>query len=274
MSNPELTNEEIFQRLLNDQSEDAWWSNIQLLRQRPTQETFDQCVHYLASDNAVARTMAIDVLAQLGSSPRPFYEATVKLIFDLLPEEAEESVIYSALHALGHNNQSFQTEEIKALLPFLDSSSDDIRHALVAALSGVDHDDAIEMLITLSTDPVPETRDWATFGLGTRIERNNERIVEALWQRIDDPSQDTSHEAVVGLARRNDPRVRDVIEKALIDDNYGTLIFDAIELLNDQSLLPYLERSLESVKGDTGINGGWVLALEGCIERLKENVKK
>lgn len=269
MSRENWTNEKVFFRLVNNKSDRTYWANIKELSSRPNKEVFDQCVEFIKSEEAKKRVIAINVMAQLGVRPRPFYRETIQILFELLVNENNEKVIWSSLYALGHNNEEFKETEISPLTKFRDHKSPEIRHALVSALLRVNNKIAIDTLIHLSNDSDSATRDWATFGLGTQIERNIKKIREALWLRVNDSCQDAKLEAIVGLAKRRDTRVTEIIIRELTEGEYGTLLFEAIEELNDKSFLPYLEKNLVDEKKDDGINSGWLDALEGCIEKLK-----
>ena len=59
------------------------------------------------------------------------------------------------------------------------------------------------MLLMLDDD---EIRDLATFGLGTQLNDDSAEIRDALAARLTDEHVDTRHEALIGLARRRDPR--------------------------------------------------------------------
>lgn len=106
---------------------------------------------------------------------------------------------------------------------------------------GIDNINAIETLIKLSSDKLSHIRNWATFGLGTQIERNNKTIREALWARVNDKHQETKLEAIVGLAKRKDKRVNDIIKREIIGGEYGILLFEAIIETQNKEFLPLLK---------------------------------
>lgn len=269
MSRKTWTNEKLFYRLANNKTDRTYWDNIRTLRSRPSNETFEQCREYLKSTDAKKRTIGVDVMAQLGTRPRPFYKETIRLLFELLDSETNEKAIWSTLYALSHNNEELGEAEASLLTKFKDHLNSDIRHALVMALLTLDNKVAIDTLIHLSKDSVSATRNWATFGLGTQIDRNNQSIRDALWQRVTDADLDTKLEAILGLAKRRDARVWELIQRELSAGELGSQLFDAIEELNDKSFLPYLEKGLDEVKKGNGINSGWQGVLEDHIEKLR-----
>ena len=111
-------------------------------------------------------------------------------------------------------------------------------------------------------------RNWATFGLGTQIERNNKNIRETLWNRVNDKHQETKLEAIVGLAKRKDNRVNEIIKREIIDGEYGTLLFEAILEIKDKEFLPLLKQNLKNIKDDKNINPEWEKDLKNCINEL------
>lgn len=109
-------------------------------------------------------------------------------------------------------------------------------------------------MIDLSDDKVASIRNWATFGIGSQIETDNDKIRKALWNRTSDKNQDTKLEAIVGLANRNDIKVKGIIKQELISGEFGTLLFEAIELLDCVELIPLLKDNLNSGKSDSNVN--------------------
>jgi len=95
---------------------------------------------------------------------------------------------------------------IPALHALRDHPDEDVRYAVVFGLLGQDDDLAVETLVELSRDSDADVRDWATFGLGTQIERDDAQIREALVGRLDDLDDDRRGEALRGLAARGDAR--------------------------------------------------------------------
>jgi hypothetical protein len=110
-------------------------------------------------------------------------------------------------------------------------------------------------------------RCWATFGLGSLLDVDGERVGRALGRRLDDPEGDAAGEALIGLARRRDRSIRAKVRALLETENVGTLIVEAAGQLADSSLVP----SLEPLKGSGWAKDdppGWLLdeALTACRE--------
>ncbi len=270
MSRKNWTEEKLFFRLVNNKSDKTYWDNIRELRSRATANIFNACVKLIKSSRTKERIIGIDILAQLGVTPRPFFKESRKLFFDILKKEKDPKALLSLLYAIGHNNEKLKAYEIALLVSFKDNADEGVRKGLVFALFTVDNKLAITTLINLTTDKVSQIRDWATFGIGTQIERDNKIIREALWLRVDDKHEYTKFEAIVGLAKRKDKRIKEIIERELLNENHGSLLFEAIEALNDKYFLPLLKKQIVKAKKSDNNNPEWVKDLKNCIIRLKE----
>lgn len=270
MSRKNWTDEKLFFRILNNKSDKTYWDNIRELRSRTNANIFNACVKLIKSSKPKDRIIGIDILAQLGLTPRPFFKESRKLFFDILKKEKDPKALLSVLYAIGHNNEKLKSNEIALLVSFKDNVDEGVREGLVSALLSVDNKLAIDTLIHLTTDKVSHIRDWATFGIGTQIERDNKLIRQALWSRVHDKHQDTRFEAIVGLAKRKDKRIKEIIEKELLTENYGSLLFEAIEELNDKGFIPLLKKHLGKAKKSDNNNPEWVKKLTNCINRLNE----
>lgn len=269
MSRKNWTDEKLFFRLVNNKSDKTYWDNIRELRSRPNTNVFKTCIKLTKSSNPKERIIGLDTLAQLGLPPRPFYKESKKIFFDILRKEKNPKVLCSSLYAIGHNNGKLEPDEIEALVSFKQNADEGVREGLVHALLSVDNKLAVNTLIDLTTDKISSIRDWATFGIGTQIERDNKSIREALWARIKDKHQDTKLEAVVGLAKRKDQRVKEIIKAELFNGEHGTLLFDAIDELKDKDFLPLLKNNLQSAKMEKEISSDWIEDLRACINKLE-----
>jgi len=268
MSRSNWTDDKLLSRLCTNKSVKSRWDNIRVLRKRPSEELFFKCVELTKSKDPKIRSIGINILAQMGVTPRPFLKQTLKLYFELLNIESNPKVLMSLLYAIGHNNGKLNKTQIEKLCTFSDNDNNWVKEGLVSSLLGVDNLNAIETLIKLSTDKISHIRNWATFGIGTQIERDNKNIKEALWNRINDTHQETKLEAIVGLAKRKDSRVNEIIKQELLDGEYGTLLFEAIIETSDKQFLPLLRQNLKAIKEDTTINPEWKKDLKNCINEL------
>jgi len=271
MSREKWASEKIFNRLLNNKTQKTYWDNISELRKRPNQYVFEKAYEFAKSNTDKQKIIGIDILQQLGFDPRYNKTQTVELHFELLEKTQSNTVLKSLLHGIGHNNDELSDNHISKLIEFKDQTDIDVKHALISAISGVENPKAINVLIDFTKDKTSSIRNWATFGIGSLIESDNNDIRNALWNRINDNDFETKSEAIVGLANRKDQRIKDIIISELENGDYGSLLFEAILRLNDKDFLPLLNKNLKIAKNDKDdIKNGWVLALEGTIEELEK----
>ena len=268
MTRKQWTSEIIFTRLLNNKTQRTYWENIHELRKRPNKKVYNQAFKLANSKTEKEKIIGIYVLAQLGSSPRFQQEKTVNLYFKLLENEKSPKIISAILSSISHNNENLSDHQISKLIEFKNHTYSEVRLQTVLALSGLENHQAIITLIELSQDKFSDIRNWATFGLGTQIEVDSAEITEALWNRIKDEDQETKFEAIVGLANRSDSRIKEIIKRELINGEFGTLLFEAIETLNDNDFIPLLLKNLELSENDDRILDEWISDLKACINKL------
>ena len=271
MSRKNWTSEKIFTRLLNNKTQKTFWDNITELRKRPNKEVYNKAFRLTKSESEKRKIIGIYVLAQLGFNPRFQQDKTVELYFNLLENEKSPKVISAILSSISHNNENIKENQISKLIEYKNHSYSNVRFELTLAISCLENESAIKTLIELSNDKDSDIRNWAIFGLGTQIENDTEEIRTALWNRINDSNFETKSEAIVGLANRNDNRIKEVIISELKNGDYGSLLFEAILKLNDKAFLPLLNENLKIAENDSDdIKNGWNLALEETIKELKK----
>lgn len=268
------TDDKLFFRLLNNKSDRTYWDNVRELRRRPTEHVYYRCIELTRSDNKNARIAGINVLAQLGVTPRPFYTPSVGRFFELLNTEKEPEVLMSLLYAIGHNNERLSKIQVHQLCELGDTDNNLIKEGLVSALLGIDNVRAIDTLINLSSDPLSHIRDWATFGLGSQVTRDNKKIRAALWKRVDDKHKDTRTEAIVGLALRNDLRIKEAIMRELLSEDYGALLFEAIIAIDCKECLPILLRHLKMERARNEADPEWIESIKNCVAELRKVPKR
>jgi HEAT repeat protein len=101
--------------------------------------------------------------------------------------------------------------------------------------------EAVRVLTGMLRDEDSDVRDWAAFALGTR-ENDTPELRDALARLLFDAAEDTAAEAAYALARRKDPRVLPVLERAFTQPAVGRHYFEAAAALADPALLPALTR--------------------------------
>jgi len=269
MSRKQWTDKKLLDRLLHNLSNKTYWDNVGELRSRPSQNLYEKCVQLAYSGNPKERRIAIDVLAQLGTTPRPHIIESIMLFFKILKQEKEPEVLQSLLFAIGHNNAELTVNQVKQLCTFKNTEDATIKNALVFSLLGVSSETAVDTLIHFSKDRSSHIRNWATFGLGTQIDSDTPVIREALWDRVTDKSVDAKFEAITGLAQRKDERIIEVIHKELNKESYPGLLFEAIVNLADKQFLPTLKKQYAKYRSDNSINPDWLENMKNCIANVE-----
>ncbi|SEW39148.1 HEAT repeat-containing protein [Chitinophaga sp. YR573] len=184
-----------------------------------------------------------------------------------LPDSKEPDVLLSFLQDISNNNENLSSEEITIIASLKDHENEDIREAVAQSLAGVEDEAAVNILIALTTDEDSSVRSWATFGLGNFDIPN---VTNVLWDRIDDEDEETRFEAISGLAKRKDARIKGIIARELSTGEFGSLLFEAIAELGDPDFLPSLELLLAQSSEDKTIDEVWLKHLKNCIDVLKE----
>jgi HEAT repeat protein len=163
--------------------------------------------------------------------------------------ETDENVCWSIAQAL---SQVHDPVAAPALVRLAGHPEGDVRALVARALPSSTSPEfqgdptVVSALIGLMTDDVDEVRDWATFALGTQLGDDSVQIRDALAQRLDDPYEDAQYEALVGLARRRDPRALPATAAALERDRVWQLAIESAEYLADPTLSGRLVELRES----------------------------
>lgn len=240
------------------------------LRKFVDEEMISECLKLIENGEEKSKILGIDILSQLGTERKLFAHKLLSSIFELIQKTENEKLISSCLYAIGHNNKSLTSLQIRNLSKFKNSKSKEIRYALVFSLLGKENNTAIDTLIYLANDRSPKVRDWSLFGLGTQIETDNLKIRETLYQHCFDKDDQAKQEAIKGLASRNDKRAYELISKELKSENFGSLLFDTILNIKDgQLFLPELKTIDNKAREDLDISTEWKADLINCIEILE-----
>jgi hypothetical protein len=268
---PTFSTEEIFIRLLKNKSKTNYWRYISELRQRRTLDIYQKAVGLTKLTDKNEKIIGINVLAQFGY-PRKHKTQTLKTYFDLLKKEKDINVISSTLYGIGHNNENLTDIQINLLCNYQYHKSATIRYSLIFALLGIENKNAINTLIKLSKDKDLDIRDWATFGIGSQIEADNLEIREALWERVTDTDKNTRDEAIAGLAKRKDQRVKEILKKELDEaDNFSSLTLEAIENFNDKEFIKLIEQKIQKNKTEQTVNEDWLKITLSILENNKND---
>ncbi|WAL64355.1 HEAT repeat domain-containing protein [Amycolatopsis cynarae] len=249
---------------VSDPESDEYWGLIRRLHDRTDRAVFDVALTAARSTEIRRRLVGLDALGQIGyAADRPFRAETLAALLAEAAQAADDRLIASAVTALGHLSDP---RARPGILRHAAHPSKEVRFAVAVALPGATDADApdadvVEALIRLTRDPDTQVRDWATFGLGTQLDADTPAVRAALTNRLDDPDGDTAGEALLGLARRHDPRALPRV-LAWLDDDPGNLIIEAAGELAAPECLPALLRLKDR---DDGGDNAWSAGLDEAI---------
>ena len=183
----------------------------------------------LDSDDPRRREVAAEVLGAILGLDAPPTDEIADLLIPRLEAEDDAAALESVVTALGN---TCDDRARAGVVKHADHPDENVRFAVATSLPAFDLDDAsMDALRRLSADADDDVRDWATFALA-ESDATDAATIEALAARTDDPDDDTRAEAILGLARRRDPRARALIDRELSKPVHGSLIEDAHSLLN------------------------------------------
>lgn len=78
MRRKDFTEEELLTRVFNSKSQKAYWLNVQELYRRGGERTFTRCYQLVKTGSDREKEMAVNILAQLGSSERPYLKQSMQ----------------------------------------------------------------------------------------------------------------------------------------------------------------------------------------------------
>lgn len=240
----------LFQRALNAKNENSYWRYVRELRSRGTIETFNSASELCLGSNSRSRQLGVDVLCQLGEGFL-FRNESLKILHKMLKIEKSPKVLDAILVGIGHSQKPEDTFGVWRISSFRNQRSEDVRQGVVFALLCRTDRISVSTMKHLSRDKSPMVRDWATFGLGTQIDLDTPGIRKALIERINDSDCNTRGEALLGLAKRKDSRVRPFLIQELDQEEVSSMVIEAATELGDKTLLPYIDQQIASADEDT-----------------------
>ena len=223
--------------------EDVAREAVAILHYRGTHLEFE-IARELASDRDPARrSLAADILGQLGWDERTCLEESVDILLNLL-DNSDSGVVAHAATALGFRNHPRAIPRLLRQLPDTDAR---VRLGVVHGLSTHNDLDAVGGLIRLTVDDDRDVRDWATFGLGSLTDVDTPELREALLARMSEDDDEIRGEALIGLARCHHPNALSLVRDELSRPFAGDWPIEAAELLANTSLYPTLQAVRESL---------------------------
>ena len=203
--------ERLFREAVVLRGDAARFKRITQLHTDATRATLGLAVKACRSDDPRERRAGADVLGQLGSvDGMRFWRESFPVLVRLLRKDEEPRVVQAAVIALGHlarQHRAGMSRAVGTLCALVNHRDVQVRHALAYALPNFGKG----------------VRNWACFGLGTLVTLDTPSLREALWNRVGDRHLDTHWEAVAGLAKRHDSRVRRRVLDALRSGMNGVL---------------------------------------------------
>ncbi|HXC37129.1 MAG TPA: HEAT repeat domain-containing protein [Candidatus Acidoferrales bacterium] len=268
--NDSRSNDELIQLVLTkdaDADNDEYWHPVWILQHR-LPEIIELVRKRVKIGDAKLRETAATILGQNGVKDKLAVNECVDLLLGMIRPESDDAVLSSIAHAIGHLHDP---RCIEALLSLEQHPNADVRYAVVHGLSGYDDLRAIKALIRLSADQDRDVRDWATFGIGSMIEKDIPEIREALLARLTEADDEIRGEALAGLAQRGETRIvatllqelkspPDVLRKWELIGITADSIIRSATTSGDEKWLPALEKMKTMGVGDS-------TAIQSAIER-------
>jgi HEAT repeat protein len=184
----------------------------------------------LSSANPDRREMGVKLIGAAALIDSTLRDVALPLLRPIL-SDARVGPLSAAIAQLAHLDDTHSRDEILAQAGHADSA---VRHAVAVALPSVGlNQAALAMLRELMLDDDDDVRDWATFGLAEQSEADDEATRNALLDRVEDDVYEIRVEAIVGLGRRQDERVRPYLMRELADPHHADLLDEAVDFLDN-----------------------------------------
>lgn len=240
---PEDLIDDLFAETLSgDYDSDPPWNAVRELRKLGSQAVFHRAADWCQSQDPLRRARGADILAQIGvgvGQPHGFPQESFAIISAMALRETEPLPLASAIHALGHLEDA---RAIEILVSQQSNQDADVRFAVASALGTFAKDPlAASALIQLAVDPDADVRDWATFAIGEFSGLDSPEVRGILLRNFSDPSDDVRYEAMVGLAKRRDPRVLSALIEALGQPDVSSATLEAASAMLGQTEVPEWE---------------------------------
>lgn len=241
------------------------WEAIAALQRRGSPAMLARVTSLCASPRSRRRAVGLSIAAQLAHREHGEFklhaeEATQQLLLRGL-SDPHHDVVRAAVGGLGHRPHGASVDALLKLASHADSR---MRWQVAVALGSYEEPEAISGLIRLAADASDEVRDWATFGLGTLRADDTPEIRAALRKNLNDPDPDVRGEALVGLARRGDDGIVEVLITQLTPDCH-VYELDAAEALADPRLVAPL-KALSAAPHASSWNAIWQARLDEALE--------
>jgi hypothetical protein len=168
---------------------------------------------------------------QARRDPRAAFGAGARMAADPVPGVA--SVGVALVGSAAEADRKLAPDALTILRGALARPEPGPRLAAVKAIPAVERTDSwVAEFIELSRDQNDDIRDWATFALASLTDDDGEAIRDALLARTEDPRYEARVEAIVGLVKRRDTRVRPLLDRELQDADHSEILDAAVDFLD------------------------------------------
>ncbi len=226
--------DELFAETLKGEYDDHEpWHAVHALRDIGSREVLEIASDWCQSNDPLQRARGADVLAQLGKTAdhpeNTFPEQSFNAVLALAESEKHIQPLSSAIHALGHIGDP---RSIPILVRYSTHPQAEIRFAVACACGSFANEPPIvAVLLQLMCDADEDTRDWATFALGSLGSIDTPEIRDAFAERLNDSFADVVDEGLAGLAQRRDQRALPLILERLQRPDVDDLTLDAADAM-------------------------------------------
>jgi HEAT repeat protein len=227
--------------------------------------TLQSAIELLDHDSPRARSVAADVLGQLGAAGARFVDERFAALQGRMLVETSPIVLADLAMALGYLDDP---RVVLALVPLVAHPEAIVREGVAMGLMRQDAPEAIAAEITLSGDAEGEVRNWATFALGAQTTIDTPKLRAALLVRLSDTHEGARHEAIAGLARRGETSVVEPLAAELAGHMSSLLVEAACELAD-----PRLHEALLAARAEPEMTPWFAEGLDEAIARCNPNAE-
>jgi hypothetical protein len=204
-------------------------------------KAFDIALWRLRAGDDAERAMSVYILGLLSAERDESEPDMVARLVEVAKREKVLGVQQALVIAFRYSSDP---RAIPQMLTWLKSGEASFRRSVVETLSGcIERNrgpEGVDALIHATRDHVEEVRNWATYGLGIIISRDNTKIRDTLMERLEDESANIRRAAMTGLARRRDQRMVPVVLAGLQDDEVTRYEVQSAGYLRSKKLLSAL----------------------------------
>ncbi|RKH99947.1 hypothetical protein D7Y15_38095 [Corallococcus sp. AB030] len=231
---------------LLDVKGDSTWAALDALRGRDREELFAAAEQLLRSPSSRERARGAVLFAQAaGHDAKEHRERRARCaeaLLAALPTEQAPSVLKAMGYTLGYLEDARALPALRALKDHPDAR---VREGVARGLMPHHNNSvALQTLMELSRDGDTSVREEVLSGLALKDEDevDTPELRDAFLERLSEEDSGIRADALVGLAKRKDPRALEPLRRELAGSEVIVLAVEAAQALEDLSLLPLLHR--------------------------------